>query len=214
MQTHLYKLKSCRSDLDALIMQCNVGNNDENSCWYNRKLPGTYIERRSCKLPAPDFVEGIIKIQEGKVMDLTQDEKDACHKVVNNQVEENMIEESEQGEANTFASRFRDRMKKRKAGVLEKSQASPYHNVNYICGSAAEVERLWSLCKYILTNTRSRMTPNLFEALIFLKVNYDYWDAAAVQVAYTDALKGSQSDKIVAMVNQDDDYDANLGDDE
>ena len=51
-------------------------------------------------------------------MDLTQDKKNACHKVVNNQVEENMIQESEQGEANTFASRFQDRMKKRKAGVL------------------------------------------------------------------------------------------------
>ena len=54
------------------------------------------------------------------------------------------------------------------------------------------------------------MTPNLFEARIFLKVNYDYWDAAAVQVAYTDALKGSQLDKIVAMINQDDDYAENL----
>ena len=62
MQTHLYKLKSCRTDLDALIMECNAGNDDKNSCWYNRKLPGTYIERRSCKLPDPDFVEGIIKI--------------------------------------------------------------------------------------------------------------------------------------------------------
>ena len=147
-------------------------------------------------------------------MDLTQDKKDACHKVVNKQVEENMIEESKQGEANTFASRFRYRMKKRKVGVLEKSQASPFHNVDYICGSAAEVERLRSSCKYILTNTRSRMTPNLFEALIFLKVNYDYWDAAAVQVAYTDALKGSQSDKIVAMINQDDDYAENLDEDQ
>ena len=52
------------------------------------------------------------------------------------------------------------------------------------------------------------MTPNLFEALI------DYWDAVAVQVAYTDALKGSQSDKIVAMVSQDDDYAENLDEDQ
>ena len=91
---------------------------------------------------------------------------------------------------------------KKKARVLEKSQASPFHNVDYICGSVAEMERLWSLCKYILRNT--------FEAFIFLKVNYDYWDAAVVQVAHTDTLKGSQSDKIVAMINQDDDYAENL----
>ena len=181
MQTHLYKLKLCCADLDALILECNEGHTNPNSCWHNRKLPGTYIERRSCKLPAPDFVEGIIKIQEGKVMDLTQPEKDACHRVVNPQQQQNEIEESEQDETNSFASRFRDKMKKRKAGVLENSKAPPYQNVDYICGSVAEVERLWSLCKYILLNTRSRITPHLFEALVFLKVNYDYWDAASVQ---------------------------------
>ena len=124
------------------------------------------------------------------------------------------MEESEQDETNSFASRFRDRMKKRKAGVLEKSQDSPYQNVDYVCGSAAEVERLWSLCKYILTNTRSRMTPNLFEALVFFKVNYDYWDAASVQVAYTNALNGLQSDRIVAMVEEDEEYAANFDEDE
>ena len=104
-------------------------------------------------------------------------------------------------------------MKKRKAGVLEKSQASPYQNVDYICGSAAEVERLWSLCKYILTNTRSRLTPNLFEVLVFLKVNHDYWDARDVQLVYTKALN-LQSDKIQEMIDEDDAYDADLGDDE
>ena len=58
MQTHLYKLKSCRADLDALISECNAGNTNANSCWYNRKLPGTYIERRSIKLPAPTLLKG------------------------------------------------------------------------------------------------------------------------------------------------------------
>ena len=80
-------------------------------------------------------------------------------------------------------------MKKRKAGVMEGTKASPYKNVDFICGSAAEVERLWSICKYILSNVRSRLTPNLFEALIFLKLNRDYWDASSVQVAYDKSMK-------------------------
>ena len=113
---------------------------------------------------------------------------------------EDIMEMNEQGENSSFASRFRDKIKKRKAGVLGKTQASPYINVDYICGSAAEVERLWSLCKYILTNTRSRMTPNLFEALFFLKVNHDYWDASSVQLAYTNTTQGSQSEKIGTML--------------
>ena len=213
MQHQLYKLKSCRADLDALINECNVGDNDSSSCWYNKKLAGTYIERRSCKLPAPDFVEGVIKIQEGKIMELTQEEKDACHRLENQQQHQDATEETEEGETPTFASRFRDRMKKRKAGELERSQHSPYQNVDYICGSAAEVERLWSLCRYILTNTRSRMTPNIFEVLVFLKVNHDYWDARSVQLAYTKALN-SRSDKIEAMIDEDDNYASGLGEDE
>ena len=144
-------------------------------------------------------------------MELTEEEKNACHRVVNHHQE--IMEASEQGENPSFASRFRYRMKKRKTGELERSKSSPYLNVDYICGSAAEVERLWSLCKYILTNTRSRLTPNLFEVLVFLKVNHDYWDARDVQVAYTKALN-LQSDKIQEMIDEDDAYDADLGDDE
>ena len=57
------------------------------------------------------------------------------------------------------------------------------------------------------------MTPNIFEVLVFLKVNHDYWDARSVQLAYTKALN-SQSDKVEAMIDEDAAYDANLGDDE
>ena len=53
--------------------------------------------------------------------------------------------------------------------------ASMYKNVDYIVGSAAEVERLWSTVKHILTSERTRLTPILLEALVYLKVNSDYW---------------------------------------
>ena len=113
----------------------------------------------------------------------------------------------------SFASRFKMRMKKRKAGVLETSKASPYKNVDFICGSAAEVERLWSICKYILTNTRSQMTPNLFKALVCLKVNHEYWDPTTVQLAYSSAVRNSQTAKVQTMINEDDEFSANLDED-
>ena len=87
-------------------------------------------------------------------------------------------------------------MKKRKAGELESNTVSPYMNVDFIFGSAAEVERLWLIAKYILSNTRSRMTPHLFQALIFLKVNHEYWDCHSVQQAYTEARKQEQSARL------------------
>ena len=37
------------------------------------------------------------------------------------------------------------------------------------------LERLFSTCKYVLTDQRKCMFPILFKALIFLKVNRDFW---------------------------------------
>ncbi len=53
----------------------------------------------------------------------------------------------------------------------------------FILGSVAEVERLWSIAKYVLTVNRRLMTPQLFEALVVLKVNERYWDAQLVSKA-------------------------------
>ena len=39
-----------------------------------------------------------------------------------------------------------------------------------------QVERLWSRAKYILTDERmGMMEPQLFESLLFLKLNKEYW---------------------------------------
>ena len=50
------------------------------------------------------------------------------------------------------------------------------------------------------------MTPSLFEALVFLKVNNDYWDSLTVQLAYSKALKEAQSTKVQIMLNEDDEF--------
>ena len=47
------------------------------------------------------------------------------------------------------------------------------------------------------------MTPSLFEALVFLKVNNDYWDSITVQLAYSKALKEVQSAKVQSMLDDD-----------
>ena len=47
---------------------------------------------------------------------------------------------------------------------------------DYVIGSAAVVERLWSVARYILTTNRSSLSPVLFEALLFLRSNRTLWD--------------------------------------
>ena len=42
-----------------------------------------------------------------------------------------------------------------------------YIDCRFIFESVARAERLFSHCKYIKTETRNRLTPHLFEAIIF-----------------------------------------------
>lgn len=98
---------------------------------------------------------------------------------------------------------MKDRIKKRKAGVIEGDLTSPYKNVDFICGSAAEVERLWSIAKYILTDNRSRMTPAMFESLLFLKTNVEYWDVPMVMEVYIRVRNDLPNSRITAMVTED-----------
>ena len=57
------------------------------------------------------------------------------------------------------------------------------------------------------------MTPTLFEALVFLKVNHEYWDTPTVQLAYSKALNDSQTAKVQSMINEDEEFSANLDED-
>ena len=53
-----------------------------------------------------------------------------------------------------------------------------YGDCSFILGSAAEVERLWSYAKHMLTNERKgMMEADNFEALLFLKMNKHLWDS-------------------------------------
>ena len=98
---------------------------------------------------------------------------------------------------------MKDRIKQRKTGMIEGDLTSPYKNVDFICGSAAEVERLWSIAKYILTDNRSRMTPAMFESLLFLKTNEEYWDMSMVMEAYTRVRNDIPNNRVTAMMTED-----------
>lgn len=54
---------------------------------------------------------------------------------------------------------------------------------NFILGSVAEVERLWSSAKHLLGEKRHAMTPLLLEALLFLRFNECFWDEKLVAQA-------------------------------
>ena len=88
----------------------------------------------------------------------------------------------------------------------------PYVNCDFIFGSAAQVEWLWSLAKSILTNQRSSLTPHLFEALLFLKVNKRFWEdnRALIREAIRVARHRATSGRVQELLNEEAAQVANL----
>ena len=115
-------------------------------------------------------------------------------------------EDTESEEPLSLAEKMKLKHRKRKAGELDNGKKSDYLNVDYICGSAAEVERLWSICKYIITTNRSSLTPILLEALVFLRVNRSFWDLRLVQEAYANATMENRNTRLQKDVAEDDQY--------
>ena len=51
-----------------------------------------------------------------------------------------------------------------------------YMDCRYIFGLADRAEKLFSHCKNIKTETRNRLTSQIFEAITFLKSNRELWE--------------------------------------
>eukprot|EP00171_Calliarthron_tuberculosum_P008450 IDg8450t1 len=64
------------------------------------------------------------------------------------------------------------------------------------------VERLWSVAKNILIDNRKETTPLVFEALLFLKVNQDYWNDQTVKKA----MPLSSTDIVDRLMQQDEEH--------
>jgi hypothetical protein len=66
---------------------------------------------------------------------------------------------------------------------IEATVMDGYANANFVLGSCAEIERVWSSAERILQKTRYSLTPIYFESILFLKYNRMYWDMALVSKA-------------------------------
>ena len=67
---------------------------------------------------------------------------------------------------------MQERLSKKRSIVTE----SKYIDCTFIKRSTAEVERLFSIAKNVMTKNRKRLTPQLFEAILFLKMNERLWN--------------------------------------
>ena len=65
-----------------------------------------------------------------------------------------------------------------------------YIDLEMLPGTSVNFERLFLAAKFILSNTRKRTSPTLFEALLLLKVNSSYWNVYSVGQAIGRSKKG------------------------
>ena len=78
----------------------------------------------------------------------------------------------------TYAENLELRMKRRK--TCSNDIAARYINLDVLCGTSVECERLFSIAKNILTDTRKSTSPAVFQAILLLKVNRREWDVYTV----------------------------------
>ena len=171
LQERRKTLASNHADLDTLIDAVQDEKNRRGSSLYGCRLGKKYIGVDAAVIHSRAFEQGVAKIQDGKESTLTDAERDAVKML------EKECRNFGTQTRNECSASMRTRLaKKRKV----ESCASIHVDTRFILGSAAEIERLFSTAKLVLSQNRRSMTPQLFEALMFLKYNDRFWNVHLV----------------------------------
>ncbi len=72
--------------------------------------------------------------------------------------------------------------------------------------SVAEVQRVFSIAKYVFPVNRRSMSPQLFEVLVFFKLDERFWDANLV----SKAISCTRSERTKAWMRGHDVHDKDL----
>ena len=88
-----------------------------------------------------------------------------------------LANDEEEDDFENYAHRVAKRMKLQLQAHVPRDQ---YINLDVIPGTSVNCERLFSVAKHILTDTRKNTSPLLFEALMFLKLNRNLWNHYSV----------------------------------
>ena len=89
---------------------------------------------------------------------------------------------TEVNEQSSTRGGYFEECEKRKRKRLSEEEEQ-FTDCSFLEVTSNTVKRLFRTCKYVLTDQRKCMPPILFEALIFLKVNRDFWHLPMVALA-------------------------------
>lgn len=91
--------------------------------------------------------------------------------------------------------------------ALKKQKVGDHGDQNLCCdfllGSVAAVERVWSIDKYLKSDHRFKVTTHLLQAVLFLGMNKGYWDQSLVW----EAMKSHRGGGTKALMHDDEELD-------
>ena len=104
------------------------------------------------------FETGVCKTQNGATNLMTEDEKQTCQRLL-------LVKDADLSDDAEEEVLYEERLRRWK---WKWENSSGYRNAHCILGSAAEVERLWSIATHVLTDEQKNTSPLMLEAILFL----------------------------------------------
>jgi hypothetical protein len=191
------KLFDAQMHLDNLIELIEAGNKSsrgEGHWARGCQLGISYIGRNSDKSVSKDFHNGVMKIQGAGTSQLTDDEKAAvaplrkdgkgATKLKDDGTDSEDEDDSEDGGVSLHDAVAHvtpealcleyEKQIERKRKQRDEIKYGEYRNCDFILGSGAEIERVWSAAEKFLIPARFSTHPLLLEAILFLRFNEKY----------------------------------------
>jgi hypothetical protein len=186
--------------IDTFARKLTLARRDKVGRWHKSKMAISKAALNSDLAPNKFFESGVVKIQRGS-RPLSPEEKTACEKLLKPRADGSaaVVMSDDDEEPAAPGSPNLNEMIRKTARDHANAGSDEYVNCDFILASAAEVERLWSIANDILEDNRLSLTPQLFEAIIYLRYNDRLWGLHDVVAAY----KAAREEVNCRRVNKD-----------
>jgi hypothetical protein len=176
-----------------------VANDLFHSAKMSQRLSGQLLDFEQCFDPNhslvkyPDFEKGVIKIMSGKSESMSLSEQRACALLLQSKwaalykLEEEVALDCEDIDSPSKFGKMMPVGSKR--SHHETVLRSQYVDCSFLSSTTVVVESLFSKGGKVMTADRKNMMPHLFEAIVFLLENDDWWDIDLVQEMVTGLWK-------------------------
>ena len=188
-------LSKCRDIQTRLVDTVEEGMDNPDSHWYLTSFGNIYIPSDSEKRPDQHFLNAVCKYQKREKDKLTNPEKMAVKRwVVKNKAGPTKVFATLAEEMASENKAKKEATKKRKNGSISTENDDEGDGIfDHVKGTACEVERLWSVARYVLTTQRAKLSPLFFETIMFLKFNTQLWDEKIVRDAHCRLVKDNKA---------------------